>query len=312
MVELNEPIRQLEQKAPYTNKWVWVSRELYKQTGYDLTPNAVRKRHKRFSKGLAETKQTAYKLGEDIVTGLVKGLGQQKKYSQYVPLTGKNVLVIGDTHLPFVASGYLDFVKRLRDKYNCDAVVHIGDVLDQHTLAKFVNDPDGFSTGNELERVLEQISQWYVAFPDMKICIGNHDSRMLKTAMAAGLSTKYLKHFNDILGTPTWEWHWSYVQDGDNGQVLYTHGSEKGGELAHYNFAKTAGINIVMGHTHSKPGVVWLETHLKQWFALNVGCGIDKSAYAFAYGINNSYAATLGAGVVLENGTEPLFVRYVE
>ena len=37
------------------------------------------------------------------------------------------VLVIGDTHFPAVHKNYFSFIKRVRDKYKCTEIIHIGD-----------------------------------------------------------------------------------------------------------------------------------------------------------------------------------------
>ena len=43
-----------------------------------------------------------------------------------------NVLVIGDLHEPFCLDGYLDFCIEQQKKWNCDKVIFIGDVIDNH------------------------------------------------------------------------------------------------------------------------------------------------------------------------------------
>lgn len=39
-----------------------------------------------------------------------------------------SVLVIGDTHFPFVKKGYLDFCLDIKRRVKCEQVVHIGDL----------------------------------------------------------------------------------------------------------------------------------------------------------------------------------------
>ena len=46
-------------------------------------------------------------------------------------LEGKDrVLIIGDTHCPVMLDGYVEFLQETYERYNCDRVVHIGDVVD--------------------------------------------------------------------------------------------------------------------------------------------------------------------------------------
>ena len=45
---------------------------------------------------------------------------------------GSNILVIGDLHEPFCLDAYLDFCKEQYDKFNCNEVIFIGDIIDNH------------------------------------------------------------------------------------------------------------------------------------------------------------------------------------
>jgi predicted phosphodiesterase len=168
------------------------------------------------------------------------------------------------------------------------------------------SDPDGLTAGGELEKAYTTMQKWHNAIPDMSICLGNHDIRHMSLAFKTGLSTAYLRHFNEIYDVD-WQWNWSYLQES---KVLYTHGSEKGGQYAHINLSKEEGLATVIGHTHAHAGVNWFKTRTKQWFALNVGCGIDESKYAFAYGQHKAYKCIIGAGLVLDHGNDPRFVPY--
>jgi len=47
-------------------------------------------------------------------------------------VTNKNVLVIGDLHLPFSLDGYLEHCINTYKQYNCNEVVFIGDIIDNH------------------------------------------------------------------------------------------------------------------------------------------------------------------------------------
>ena len=61
-----------------------------------------------------------------------------------------SVLVIGDTHLPFSHRNYLDFCVEIGKRCKCSQVVHIGDLVDLHSMSFHDSkDPDGFSPGDE-------------------------------------------------------------------------------------------------------------------------------------------------------------------
>ena len=44
----------------------------------------------------------------------------------------QNILVIGDLHSPFIRKGYLEHCQKIYDKYNCNKVIFIGDIVDNH------------------------------------------------------------------------------------------------------------------------------------------------------------------------------------
>jgi len=46
-----------------------------------------------------------------------------------------NILIIGDTHIPFHKKNYLNFCKDVQKKYKCKRIIHIGDEVDNHALS---------------------------------------------------------------------------------------------------------------------------------------------------------------------------------
>ena len=61
----------------------------------------------------------------------------------------KRILVIGDIHAPFTLHGYLDFCKETYAIYNCNQVIFIGDIIDNHYSSFHTTDPDGMGGGDE-------------------------------------------------------------------------------------------------------------------------------------------------------------------
>ena len=46
----------------------------------------------------------------------------------------------------------------------------------------------------------------------------------------------------------------------------------------------------------------WSVSEIDKIFGLQVGCGIDRKAYAFSYGKDFAKKPVIGSGLVLENG----------
>ena len=209
----------------------------------------------------------------------------------------RNILVIGDLHEPFCLDGYLEFCIEQYEKWNCNQVIFIGDVIDAHGFSYHEHDPDGLSAGNELKLAVKKIRKWYNTFPEADVCIGNHDRMASRKSMTGGIPKAWIKGYNEVLGTPKWNWVESVIYD----EVLYEHG-EGGQSLTK---AKNNMLSSVCGHTHTSCYTQWLVGKKFRVFATQVGCGVDAKSYAAAYAKNFKKQA-IGCAVVLENGTLPI------
>lgn len=211
--------------------------------------------------------------------------------------------IIGDSHLPFCHPNYLRFCRDTFRRWKVSRVVHIGDVVDAHALSFHEHDPNGHSAEDEAKKVEQEIRAWKRTFPDLLVCIGNHDERQYRAARRAGIPDRYVRTYADVWNTPKWKWAYSHVIDG----VLYEHGTGTSGKDAAYNRAVQKRTSLVMGHVHSFAGPKYHTNEFDRIFGLNVGCGIDCDAYAFAYGRPFPIRPVLGCGVVLD-GKEAYFI----
>jgi predicted phosphodiesterase len=213
------------------------------------------------------------------------------------------VLVIGDTHFPFVHPMYRQFCADVGKKHKADWVHHIGDVVDAHAISFHEHDPDGHSPSRELDLACEEIERWKKTFPQMSVSIGNHCERHVRAARKAGLSGRYIKTYKDLFETPDWDWQFEHVWE----SVLYTHGTGSAGKDAAINLAIQRRSSVAQGHTHTFPGVKYHANQSSIIFGMNCGVGLDDRSYAFAYGRNFVTKPVLGCGVV-RDGEEATFV----
>lgn len=210
------------------------------------------------------------------------------------PKEENRVLVIGDLHAPFVLDGYLEFCIGIKNKYQCNSLIFIGDITDHHFSSYHETDADGDSAGLELSKAEQVIAKWYEAFPEARVCVGNHDLIPLRKAQTMGVSSKWIKDLSEVLNTPNWKYAEDFSIDG----VLYTHGT---GRKARQR-AKNDMLSVVQGHYHSESYIehfVGLSDHI---WAMQIGCGIDRKSYAMAYG-KHFDKPHINCGVVLENGS---------
>lgn len=208
-----------------------------------------------------------------------------------------NVLIVGDLHEPFCLDDYLDFCKHQYNKYKCDHVIFIGDVIDSHFSSYHEADPDGMTAGDELVLARKRLSRWHEVFPYADVVIGNHDRIVQRKAFSSGISKYWIKDFKDALGVPTWDFRERFVYN----DVQYVHG--EGGKAR--NRAKKDLMSTIQGHYHTECYTEHIVGSRYRIFSSQVGCGVDHKAYAMAYAKNFGKPA-IGCMVVLDNGALPI------
>jgi len=217
----------------------------------------------------------------------------------------KRVLVISDLHIPFEHPKALAHCKKLYKEYNCDTVVCIGDVVDQHAASRFASELEAMNVKDELEATKKALKPWIEAFPVLKLCLGNHDKIGPRQAKTVGIPEEYLKTFNQLYDLPdTWECAKTHEIDG----CVYDHGVGSAGIYGAKNTAMKMGVSFIQGHTHQHGGVNYMARYDgKTIFGLNVGCLVSSGTYGTAYAADYRGKVTLGAGVVIE-GEYGIFV----
>ena len=211
----------------------------------------------------------------------------------------KPVGVIGDLHAPFNHPNYIQFCKDTFKKYGVGQIVCIGDLVDHHALSRHETEPDALGAYAELDKAIEQVELVVKAFPKAKMCYGNHDTIPVRQAATVGIGKRFLKSFQEVVGLPkTWELEDEFIIN----DVLYLHGINCNGENGAINKAKMECMSTVIGHAHSFAGCKYLVNPRNIRFGLNVGCGIDAKAYAFAYGKPLARRPILGCGIVYDSG----------
>lgn len=216
---------------------------------------------------------------------------------------GLRTLFIGDLHAPFHHPDTLAFLTEAKEKLNPQRIVFSGDELDQHAISQHDPDPDGYSAGHELNVGLEFMQGLYTLFPVAGVCTSNHGARPFKKAYANGLPKAYLKSYADFMGAPKgWWWADRIEVDG----VVYQHGEGYSGQNAALNAAKDNMRPTCIGHIHGFAGIQYFNNGDKQIWGFNVGCIIDTTSYAFAYGKHHRSKPIIGVGLI-DKGTPSFY-----
>lgn len=219
--------------------------------------------------------------------------GNKKVAYDYINKSERRILVIGDIHAPFTLDGYLEFCEDMYARYNCNQVIFIGDIIDNHYASFHATDPDGMGGGDELDVAIEHVKMWSNAFPVADVCIGNHDRIIMRKAFDSQIPSRWIKSYNEVLGT-NWNWVEHVVYD----DVQYIHG--EGGTAR--TKSKNDMMSTVQGHIHTQAYVEWSVGKMFKIFGMQVGCGIDSKSYAAAYAKNFKKQA-IGCGVVIGGHT---------
>lgn len=205
------------------------------------------------------------------------------------------VLAISDLQIPFEHKDALAFLKWAKKKYSPDLIVNVGDEIDCHALSDYDHDPDGYSAGHELKLSIERLQEYYELFPRTMVCTSNHTARPFRRAFSSGIPKAFLRDYKEFLRAPKgWEWRDYWEVDG----VRYEHGEGASGPLGAVKLAVANGKPTVIGHLHSDAGIQFWANDDRILYGFNVGCLIDKSAYAFAYGKKLPRKPILGVGLI--------------
>lgn len=210
-----------------------------------------------------------------------------------------HILIIGDTHIPFELPNYLDFCMQIKNRCKCSKVVHIGDLVDNHSISYHEHDPNGLSPADEMKEVDKHLKKWFKAIPNLYLCRGNHDCLVDRKGKTSGLPIRVFRDFRDIWGLPK---GWIDDFDFEFYGVRFMHGTGYTGKYAHIQSAYDNRQSTVIGHTHSSLGGEYLVNNKDRVFGLNAGCGIDRRKYAFAYGKDFKRKPAVGCAIITDNG----------
>ena len=216
--------------------------------------------------------------------------GNVKKAYFNIVKKENRILVIGDLHEPFCLDGYLDHCLDVYAKYNCNKVVFIGDVIDNHYSSYHETDADGMGGGQELELSIKKLKKWRKAFPVADVTIGNHDRIIMRKAQTSAVPKKWIKSYKEVLEVPKWNFVDRVVYD----NVQYIHG--EGGTAR--TKCRADMMSTVQGHLHTQAYCEWYVGQNFRIFGMQVGCGIDHDSYAMAYAKRGKKPA-IGCGVVM-------------
>lgn len=215
-----------------------------------------------------------------------------------LPEVAHSILVIPDQHMPYHHPDMIPFLVAVRDQFQPDLVVNLGDELDHHALSFHDSDPNLDSAGAELEKARPVLLALEREFPHMLICHSNHGSMTYRKAKAHGIPVQYLKRYREVLfpdgGGDGWSWQYAWRVKTELGHVLFKHQSSGIlGDAAHNQ------ANLCVGHSHGNFSIEYAASSAHLYWGMYSGCLIDKDSLAFAYGKHTKNKPVIGCSVIL-------------
>jgi len=204
--------------------------------------------------------------------------------------------IIGDTHLPYEHKDYLQFCIDTFREQGVTRVIHIGDLIDNHSLSFHDSETSLQGSRGELIDAKSRLKPWFEAFPNVTVIKGNHDRIPARQLKKIGLDpSTYMRRLSEVYEFPEgWKEEDHVFLDG----VLYHHGETACGVNGFRKDSTDRMCNTVTGHAHGNCGVSYTATEHRMVFGVAVGCGIDNKSMAFAYGKNFKNKPIVSCAVV--------------
>lgn len=208
------------------------------------------------------------------------------------------VLVIGDLHCPYWHPDTIAFLKAIKQKYNPDRVIQIGDELDYHAISFHEHNPDLLSPGDELKTAIQKLKPLYEMFPSMDLIESNHGSLVYRKGLFHGLPRHVFKSYKEVIEAPkNWHWHFDLTIKLSNGNYCYFHHAKSSDVLA---TSQSMGMSAVQGHLHEKMSIQYWANPLGLFFAAQTGCLINDKSLAMNYNKTNLKRPLIGSLIIID------------
>jgi hypothetical protein len=208
----------------------------------------------------------------------------------------KAVLGISDQHHPFEHPDTIPFLRELNNKHKFDLIINGGDEVDNNAISFHEKDPDLYSPSEELDRAIEALQPLYKLFPKMELLDSNHGSLVHRKLKFAGLPSRVVKSYSEILGAPKgWTWSRDITINTELGPVYFHHGKTSASGKLSRNMA----MNTVQFHFHSKFQIDYWGSPNGLYWDMHGGCLVDDHSLAMAYNKTTLQRPLIGVPLIL-------------
>ncbi len=216
------------------------------------------------------------------------------------------ILVISDLHCPYSHPDAIKFLAAIKDKYNPDRIINIGDELDFHAMSFHPSNAELYSAGDEFKAGQEVLWQLEELFPKMTLVESNHGSMAYRKARVTGIPDSFLIPYKEILDVKNWNWvsHLELILPNKQ-PVFIAHQINANARTAMMNKM----MSIIQGHFHEKFEVIFMSNGEHLNFGMTVSCLIDDASMAFHYNKVFPKRPIMGCGMVTDS--QPILLPMV-
>ena len=213
-------------------------------------------------------------------------------------MPNQTILCISDLHAPYEHIDTIKFLTAIKEKYNPDRVISIGDEVDFHAMSFHPSDASLYSAGDELKKAREVIWQIEELFPKVTVIESNHGSLAYRKAKVAGIPKEILRPYKEILDVKNWNWvpHLEIILPNKQ-PCFFVHGLSANTRT----LMTSKMMSAVQGHYHEKFEIVYQGNGERLNFGMTVGCLIDDNSMAFHYNKVFAKRPIIGLGMIIDS-----------
>lgn len=212
------------------------------------------------------------------------------------------ILIIGDLHAPCYHQDTISFLSAVKSKHRLTRVILMGDESNGESISYHEHNPDLPGQKDEFDSTIKALKPLYKLFPSADILESNHGSLIYRKAQTAGLPSRAIKSYNDILEAPkTWKWHFDLVVPTKLGPIYFHHGKTS----IINKLSQNMSMNACQGHYHAKFYISYWASPVGLFWDANAGTFADAKHLAMAYGRNNIPRGIYGC-IIVVNGIPQL------
>ena len=213
-------------------------------------------------------------------------------------MPNQRILCISDLHAPYQHRDAINFLTAIKDKYQPDKIICIGDELDNHAMSFHPSDQSLYSASEELKNGREILWKVEELFPKVDVLESNHGSLAYRKAKVEGIAKEWLRPYKSVLDLKHWTWHFELTITLPNKQPCYFH---HGRSANTKTYTTNIGMSAVQGHYHEKFELIYWGNSERLNFGMTVGCLIDDKSVAFEYNNSNLKRPVIGCGMIIDS-----------